>query len=79
MRYERLTPQALALLEAWEQAHRAACDAEGWLTRRSAAGPSTLDEIQQSATELRAHADASFRVLLESKCFGELTQMPSAG
>lgn len=76
MSFQRLSPEAIALLHAWEQAHRAACDAERWVHRRSAHATSTLDALLQSASELRAQADASFRLLLDLQAFGPLDAMP---
>ena len=78
LKIQRLTLQDVKLLHTWEQAHRAACGAERLAMRAHVGAGSTRRTLQQSAVELRAYADASFRLLLEVQAFGELADMPLA-
>lgn len=76
--FQRLSLQDIKLLHMWEQAHRTACNAERLAIRPDTYDDSTLRTLQQGAIELRASADASFRLLLEVEAFGELADMPLA-
>ena len=73
----RLSPESLALLSDWEHAHREACHAEHWAARPNAYAVTTSQGALQTATELRAYADARFRLLLKGRSFGPLARMPT--
>ena len=72
----RLSPESLVLLGEWERAHREACHAEHWAARPNAYSMSTSNAALQTATELRAYADATFRLLIASRSFGPMGRMP---
>ncbi|MFL6695159.1 MAG: hypothetical protein ACJ8GO_19600 [Ramlibacter sp.] len=67
---------ALQLLGEWEHAHRQASQAEFWAARSHGTASTTSPGIAETAAELRAFADASFRRLLDAQAFGELRPMP---
>jgi len=71
-----LSFSALRLLDQWEHAHRQACQAEFWAARSPGAASTTSPGISETAAELRAFADASFRRLLDAHAFGDLRPMP---